>query len=262
MRMRFLFAVFGLLLVTNWAGSSPAVVLPPTLEVPSEWLQAAEGIEVRRMRVSEAYTLVPFDMLIARINPDQVIWRVHYEPRQTYRIRQWRERLNDPVLIVNANFFTEHGEAVGLVISDGRVFGRSFEGYGGMVEVGKNAVRLRSLPHEPYRGEPLNQAAQGFPVLVAPDGVAARTGQGFDDPASRTIAAQDSSGRILLMTTTYGQLTLRNAQKWLLESGLEIEIAFGLDGGKSSGMLVETPRGTIFYNSIEAVPVVIALYAR
>ncbi|HLA43725.1 MAG TPA: phosphodiester glycosidase family protein, partial [Aggregatilineales bacterium] len=173
-----------------------------------------------------------------------------------------KNSFGNPLMVVNANFFTETGHAVGLVVSDGQVSGDSLQGFGGMFLVNGAEVRVRSLVQEPYYGESYEQVAQGFPMLIEPGGIAASTGDGFDDPSRRTIIAQDFAGNILVMTTPAGRLTLRNAQRWLLDSRLNISIAFGLDGGKSSGLYFGGVENETLYPSVEPIPVIISAHVR
>jgi uncharacterized protein YigE (DUF2233 family) len=219
-------------------------------------------MELRTIRVREPYTDTPFDMTLVRLDPAQVRFRVHYTPLELHAISEWSTMLPDALMIVNASFFTEAFTAVGLVVADGQVSGQSLIGYGGMFQVTGETVRVRSLVQEPYQGEILDQAVQAFPMLIETGGQIARTGDGFDTPSHRTMVAQDTQGRILFMVTPLGTLTFRNAQQWLSDSGLNIAVAFGLDGGKSTGMYARASDGELLHPSIDPIPVVIAAYPR
>lgn len=238
---------------------------PPASEPNLEngWIPVQEGIERRDFRVTSPFAFQPFTLVAVRIDPQKTVFRAHYTPTEWLTIRDWATELGKPLVVVNANFFTSGGEAVGLVVADGQSYGYSLDGYGGMLEVTHHqAVRIRSLVNEPFQNERFLQVVQGFPLLIERGGQPASTGAGFDDPARRTMLAQDKQGRILIMITPLGQLTLRNAQKWLYNTAdLEIDIAFGLDGGKSTGLFLNTPEGEIFYPSIDPVAVVLAVYS-
>ncbi|MFP4320966.1 MAG: phosphodiester glycosidase family protein [Anaerolineales bacterium] len=236
----------------------------PTVSMLTEdgWDVVAPGMAYRVFRVEPPYTQRAFDMPVVRIDPASVEFRVHYEPGEWYTIAEWRDRLNEPLLIVNANFFTEMGRAVGLVVSVGQTHGQSFEGFGGMFQVTEDEARVRSLVEEPYEGGDFLQAVQGFPMFVEPGGRAANTGPGFDDLSRRTMIAQDDEGRVLILTTPAGLLTLRQAMNWLLAAPLNIDVAFGLDGGKSVGLFVQARPEPLFYPSLDPIPVVVAVYPR
>lgn len=232
----------------------------PTAAPPGEWLEAAPGLFTRKVRIEPPYAAVgAFDMVVVRIDPSLIELRVHYEPTVLRSLPEWKDTLDDPLMVVNGSFFTAEGYAVGLVVTDGQYYGTSLTGYGGMLQISEGEVRVRSLVEEPYQGEIYQHAAQGFPMFVQPGGKPARTGAGFDDASRRTIVAQEKDGHILFMVTTDGLMTLRSALDWLAQTeSFEINAAFGLDGGKSSGLYVA---GTL-HPSIEPVPVVIAAYSR
>jgi len=237
-------------------------VLQSDSDADDDWLQVADGVETTIIKVDPPFVRATIDVQVVRIDPKQVEFRVHYEPQIWYSIREWERQLGDPLVVVNANFFTGEGYAVGLVVAGGESYGRTLFGYGGMFQIIDEAVRVRSLTEEPYSAAQYEQVVQGFPMLIQPGGDPARTGRGFDDPARRTIIAQDMDGNILLMVTPIGQLTLRNAIDWLLSlDELDIDVAFGLDGGKSSGLYLATnPPLTI--PNLNPVPVVLAVYPR
>lgn len=257
----FIFFVVGCSLTTQTDISPTAVIAPTsTPEVSAGWTELAPGLTTRKVRVEPPYaSLDAFDMVVVRVDPALVDLRVHYEPTILRTLPEWKDTLPNPLMIINGSFFTAEGYAVGLVVTDGQAYGRSLEGYGGMLQISNGEVRVRSLVKEPYQGEIYQQVAQGFPMFVQPGGEPARTGDGFDDPSRRTIVAQETSGHILFMITENGLITLRNALNWLVQTEhFEIDVAFGLDGGKSTGMYLVGE----FYPSIEPVPVVIAAYSR
>jgi exopolysaccharide biosynthesis protein len=227
------------------------------------WREVAAGVWFERLEIPSTYATPAFQAAVLKVDPQQVYIRVHYQPKRYFTFRQWENALGQPLALVNGSFFSPTGEALGLVVSDGAVYGQTFDGYGGMLEVSKTGAAVRSLVENPYRGEtPLVQAVQGFPMLVEAGGRAAKIGAGFDEPARRTIMAQDSQGHLLFITTPYGQLTLRNAILWLLNSGLDVQIAFGLDGGKSTGMSVGVGGAVFSAPSLDPLPLIIALYPR
>ena len=247
-------------------GSPPPTPRPTATPTPPTaaqgWTLVAPGVETRSIQVGQTFTNIPFNMIVTRIDPAQALFRVHYVPGTWRTFPEWQAVLSEPLLIVNGSFFTQGGEAVGLVVADGQRFGSTLRGFGGMFQVIKDDVRVRSLVGEPFTDDAYNQVVQGFPMLIEPGGFAASTGDGFDDPARRTMIAQDRQGRVLLMVTPLGQLTLRNAQAWLLSSELDIDVAFGLDGGKSTGLYLNTGGTGTSYPSIDPVPAVIAVYPR
>ncbi|MBN1564613.1 MAG: phosphodiester glycosidase family protein, partial [Anaerolineae bacterium] len=189
--------------------------------------------------------------------------RVHYRPGAPYAIGAWRDQLPAAAIIINGSFFDENDYALGLLVSDGQIYGQSYSGFGGMFQVdAAGLARVRSLIYEPYQGEALTQAVQAFPMLVEANGSRASQGDGFDDRSRRTVIAQDSLRRIILAVIPYATMSFNELQEWLLSSDLDVQIAFGLDGGRSTGLVINTPGLSALYPSLDKVPAVIAVYSR
>ncbi|MBI5928254.1 MAG: phosphodiester glycosidase family protein [Chloroflexi bacterium] len=227
--------------------------------LPQTWTTTHPGVEYRTITVNNK-----FDMVVVRLDPAQVYFRVHYYAGDPPDFSQWRTELANAVVFVNGNFFDENNQAIGLVVSDGNQYGYSLVDFGGMFEIDTNGmVRMRSLVQEPYQGEFLQQAVQGFPMLVKVGGVRAPTGEGFDVPSRRTIIAQDMQGRILLMSTGIsGTISLNDLQVWLLGSDLEINVAFNLDGGRSTALVLTRPgQDPLFIPPASDLPIMLAVYA-
>ncbi len=222
------------------------------------WQTIEQGVERREMVFSAGDRRA--HAVLIRVDPAQVLVRVHYSPGEPYSLDEWRAQLPQAILIVNGGFFDHSDLALGLVVADDVPFGESFSGFGGMFEVGGAGIRVRSLVGEPYAGEPLNQAVQGFPMLIETGGVMAPRGDGFDQPSRRTAVGQDRSGRIIFIVVPYSFVSLSEFQDWLVASDLDLNIAVGLDGGRSTGMIVQTPGNSEFYPAADRLPCVIAIY--
>lgn len=227
------------------------------------WQVVATGVAYRTLAVAPS-SAEAFDMHVVRVDPAEVHFRVHYQAGQTHTYTTWKEDLGaDAVAFVNANLFDESNLALGMVIADGVLSGTTLVGYGGMFAIDGNSIpSIASLSLTPYQGTGYTQAVQAFPMLVYPGGTAAPTGSGFDDAARRTVIALDKNGNVLLMSTgILGQISLRDLQTWLLESGLDIDAAFALDGGRSSLLYVRTEQ-PVEVPAFSAVPVIVAVYER
>jgi exopolysaccharide biosynthesis protein len=234
--------------------------IPPLVADP--WQVIAPGIEQRAIDISLSRSTSARAILV-RLDPAWVTFRVHYSPGTPYSINAWRDQLPDAAIIVNGGFFDENDYALGLLVSDGQAYGQPYSGFGGMFQVDTAGLaRVRSLINEPYQGESLAQAVQAFPMLVEAYGARAPQDGGFDDRSRRTLVAQDSLGRILLVVIPYTAISLSELQNWLLSSDFDIQIAFGLDGGRSTSMVINTPGLSTIYFSLDKVPDVIAVYSR
>ena len=106
------------------------------------------------------------------------------------------------------------------------------------------------------------QAVQGFPMLVT-NRQQAYTNSRPDRATRRTLIAQDSQGRILLMVTPLAGITLLDLSAALAASDMDIVNAFNLDGGGSTLLGLDVPaRSPYTLASFDPVPAVLAVYAR
>jgi hypothetical protein len=113
--------------------TQPLLDAAPRLPVLSEaWQVAAPGIEVRVITPPQALLA---QMVVVRLDPAQVQFRVHYRPGEPRSIAQWQAELPNARVIVNANFFTPEHLITGMLVSDGQMYGRSFVDRGGMFSI-------------------------------------------------------------------------------------------------------------------------------
>ncbi len=244
--------------------TSPTPPPPPAptgaTDSTTTWEVLASGLERRIYRPHGDNFLT--QMLVLRIDPAQYSFRVHYRPGQPLDVRNWRDSLPGAITFVNANFFDENDQALGLLVADGIAHGAAYNGYGGMFQVQNGQPRVRSNILEPYVGEALEQVVQGFPVLVA-NGVQSYDNTRDDNFARRTIVAQDSSGRILLLVTPLVGMTLVELSEYLPATDLELVNAVNLDGGGSTMLYLNVPGETEYIlSSFDPVPALLAVYPR
>lgn len=236
-----------------------APLSPPTEPQPADaaWIDADAGVAFRRMRVPVAGRETTVS--VVRLDPARVSFRVGYAPDAPLPLAAWAEREGARVAI-NGGFFDEDGRSVALLIHDGQVEGSSYVGQGGMFGVTpEGTVWLRSLADAPYDpSEPLDQALQGWPMLVKPP-----VGACYDGPdqarARRSALAIDRQGRVLLITTAGSVFTLREFSAWLATADLDLEAAVNLDGGSSAGLILRSER--VFERIDPFVPLPIVLLA-
>lgn len=249
-------------LVTSNPAATPvvqnAVDLTPTPAAPAQneagWLELAPGLEFRiDQPPGQAFT----QFHVLRIDPALFEFRAHYSPGQPKTLTEWQAAAPQAVAIVNANFFSGSFLAQGLLVIDGIVQSPSYRGYGGTFDIVGDMLRIRSNLIDPYQGEFLDQAVQGFPMLVL-DGQAAYISSRPDRNTRRAVIGQDRAGRIILMATPLLGMTLTNLSAYLPTTDLELVSAFNLDGGGSTMMAVAGLDNPIF--SFDPVPVILAVY--
>ena len=112
---------------------------------------------------------------------------------------------------------------------------------------------------EPYQGEALEQAVQAFPMLVL-DGVSIFTDTSATAISRRTVVAEDTQGRILVMVTPFLGLSLLDLSAYLATTDMQIVNAVNLDGGGSTMMFVASSNFRL--PSFDPVPSVLGVYPR
>jgi uncharacterized protein YigE (DUF2233 family) len=268
---RRLFMAIGLLILCGCS----AVELVPTVGAPraitprpaatsvphdTGWQTIEPGVEYRELMIEQGDRS---DRLrLARIDPALTRLRVLYDPERPRRVSAWLSE-SQALVAVNGNFFDPQNHALGLVIQDGQQRdGIAYEGFGGMLAVSGDEVRVRWNAQEPYGGEPLTYALQNFPMLVLPGG---SPNPDIDDDgraSPRTAVAQDRSGHILFVTSPLPTFTLAEFGQWLAASDLDLEAALNLDGGTSSGLVLRSGNRDLGTDSWVEVPNVIVVEKR
>jgi uncharacterized protein YigE (DUF2233 family) len=248
---------------------TPTVVMPPTItprptatSIPRDtgWQSLAPGVEYRELQID--LDEQSDRLRLARIDPVQTRLRVLYDPDRPRRVSAWRSEAG-ALVAVNGNFFDPQNHALGLVIQDGQTRdGVVYQGFGGMLAVSGDEVRVRWNVQEPYRGEPLTYALQNFPMLVLPGG---SPNPDIDDngrAAPRTAVAQDRAGRLIFVVSPLPTFTLTEFGQWLAASDLDLEAALNLDGGTSSGLVLRSGNRNLGVDSWVEVPNVIVVESR
>lgn len=230
---------------------------PPTATPPPAdgWEIVLLGIERRWMQPDGLGAFAA--VVVHRFDPAVVTFRAHISPGAPLYNTQWRERHPDMLAFINANFFDFSNNALGLVVTDGVVYGMSYVNRGGMFAVQSGMPRVQPLISQPYDGAALDQAVQGFPMLIVDRTPNYQSGPG-DRVSRRTVVAQDSQGRILWISTTLLGMTLDQTAGFLVASDLDIIHALNLDGGGS--MMLDMPGASL--PSLDPVPAILAVYSK
>ena len=134
---------------------------------------------------------------IVRFDTHKIKVSVGYQPGQPISMSDWMQQ-EHPLAIINGGYFDQQFNATALVVSNGKVFGQSYAGFGGMLSVdSRGSLSLRSLHQQPYNpnSERLEQATQSAPMLM----LGGKRTQ-FSADASQTrrsVVAIDKQGRLL-----------------------------------------------------------------
>ena len=240
---------------------SPTATIVPTRD--ANWTLLQPGLERRVFEIYNSQNQHVESLYVWRLDQDHFRMDVAYVERPK-SLDAWQQETNAD-LVLNGGYFSIENERYfpdGLAISNGEAFGRSFNGFGGMLAIDQSGAELRWLVQEPYNpNEQLQAALQSFPILVQPGG---ELGFPADREnyarARRTVIAQDRDGRILFMVAPKGYFTLHQLSVYLTESDLNLDVALNLDGGGSTGILVAEPREIISPRTL--LPFVILVHAR
>ena len=225
------------------------------------WNRGATGVEVRYEDWKnsdgddETVTIVRFDTHKIKVS-------VGYQPGQPLSMNDWTQ-LEHPLAIINGGYFDQQFYATALVVSNGKVFGKSYTGFGGMLSVNAHGtVSLRSLRQQPYdpNNERLVQATQSAPILM----LSGKRTQ-FSADASQTrrsVVAMDKQGRLLFIVCPGQVFSLDELADQLISSDLSIEVALNLDGGSSTGLYVNGGSSHVSIDALAKLPLVIIVKAR
>src|SRR5205823_14341702 len=217
------------------------------------WNRVASGVEVRyedwknANGDDETVTIVRFDTRKIKVS-------VGYQPGQPMSMNVWTQ-LEHPLAIINGGYFDQQFNATALVVSNGKVFGKSYTGFGGMLSVNAHgSISLRSLRQQPYdpNSEHLEQATQSSPVLMSGG---KRTQFSADaSQTRRSIVAMDKQGRLLFIVSPNQIFSLDEFADQLISSDLSIEVALNLDGGSSTGLYVNGGSSHVAIDSLAKLP--------
>lgn len=225
------------------------------------WNRVATGVEVRYEDWKipggddDTVTIVRFDLHKTKLS-------VGYQPGQPLLMNEWMQQ-EHAIAMINGGYFDQQDNATALVVSNGKVFGKSYNGFGGMLSVDAHGiVNLRSLRQQPYdpNNEQLEQATQSAPMLMSGG---KRTQFSADaSQTRRSVVAMDKQGRLLFIASPGQVFSLDQLADQLVSSDLSIETALNLDGGSSTGLYVNGGSSHVAIDSLAKLPLVIIVKAR
>jgi exopolysaccharide biosynthesis protein len=237
------------------AASSTAA--PTGTTSTGDWQTVAQAMETRSLRLAVGSSSVTASVI--RFDPQAYRVRVRYDQFNAGFLDQWNTALQ-PLALINGGFFDENDRATGLVIFDGVARGETYQGFGGMVVINADGeFELRSLRQQPYDpDELLQQAMQSAPMLIQPGGEVSQL-DADTDRSRRSVIAQDRQGRVILIAIDVPLLTLPELAQALAQSNLELDAALALDGGRSTGLFLNTEQQRIAINSFDQVPLILTV---
>lgn len=241
----------------------PAVASATTIIPDTGWLELRPGLERRSIQIFDDLNQVVESLYILRV--DQSRYRLDVAFNDVPQTLEGWQRETKAAVVVNGGYYRIENEnylPTGLIVIDGKASGASFGDFAGMLAIDETGAELRWLANQPYDpNEPLLSALQSFPILVKPGGELGFAAENEDNiQARRTVIGQDRDGNILFIVAPKGYFTLHQISAYLTESDLNLDIAVNLDGGPSSGILVDEPREGVPAQT--SLPFVILVYPR
>src|SRR5688572_17197786 len=140
---------------TRTAIPTPVPSLPspsPTAEPTSDpdWSLLQPGLERRVIEIYNGQNQHAESLYVWRLDQNHFRMDVAYAERPK-TLETWQKETNAD-LVVNGGYFSIENERYfpdGLAISNGEAFGRSFNGFGGMLAIDPSGAELRWLVQEP-----------------------------------------------------------------------------------------------------------------
>jgi uncharacterized protein YigE (DUF2233 family) len=222
------------------------------------WYSGGHGVEVRYEdwkspgNNEDTVTIVRFDLRYIKLS-------VAYQPDHPLLASEWLQQ-EHATAIINGGYFDDQNNTTALVVANGRAFGTSYDGFGGMLSVdGQGQISLRSLQEQPYdpNNEQLQQATQSSPMLVV--GGKATQFNANAAGSRRSVVAVDRQGRLLLIASPSRAFSLGELEDLLVVSDLSIDRALNLDGGASTGLYVNAGNRHVAIDSVAKLPIVVII---
>jgi uncharacterized protein YigE (DUF2233 family) len=200
---------------------------------------------------------------IVRLDQQAVQFHVGYAPAAPRPFTDWCAA-EGVIAAINGGFFEADYQTTALVISNGEAYGSSYQNQGGMFAVDRwGNISLRYLPDTPYDpNELLQQAIQGWPMLIRPGGEPLAFSETSGQRARRSVIAMDRSGNVLLLAFPGSDFLLDELATWLQTSDLAVDSALNLDGGSSTGLCIHTESHQERINAFVPLPTVLQVRPR
>ena len=242
-----------------WLALSAVLILPVSVAAQEsvQWKEIEPGFEFTRYELGPPAVIRP-EVYLLKFNPRRFSFHA-YAAGQNTDVRTLTKRFGG-IAGINANFFDERGNALGLVVSDGLVKQKLHKG--GKVLTGVFAVKASGQAGIEHRDgfNPADalDAVQAGPRLVE-NGRPLKISSGEDSSRRSGIAITKNNEIILYATLLrFPGASLNDIQQMLVDPSLNVVHALNLDGGGSSQLFVESfasLQGETFISGGDAVPV-------
>ena len=206
-----------------------------------QWQQVEPGYSIGRYELGHGNKVLKPEVFILRFDPQFFSFNIVSPADSTSKLSDLRTLTNriDGVCGINANFFDERANPLGLLIKSGEVLNHMHRG--GKVLTGIFYMFKGSpfiVNRDDFKEEKADIALQAGPRLIV-------NGRGLkikqrEGATRRSGIAVTRSGNVILYATflRFPGATLEQIQEMLLDPRLEVTSALNLDGGGSSQLFV------------------------
>jgi len=241
---------------------------PTATPIIIRWQAIANGISQTQIPASIPGTDAVSIVQAYRVDPKRVGFQVFYDSESPHTIEDWLP-ITRAAIVVNGGFFASSHAPMGRVIIDGQMFGEPLDygsdsiGIAGLFAVSDDTAAIYALGRDSFnpRGMRFDQAIECYPILLLPGGQPTFPVE-TDFIARRTVIAIDEDGMVVILVSNVDLFSLHRLAGWLSNSGLRLDSALNLDGGRSTGLGVAIPGHEALLNSYVPVPVVLGISPR
>ncbi len=225
-----------MIIVLGWFLVPAAVLASPPR--PPGWRRVAPGLEFARWDAAATVRTGSGKVALLRVDPRRYAFRVLAAPRgrSGFTAEQWRHQ-SGALAVFNAGQYTVDGAYLGLLIQDGRARGHLIRRLEALFlaepdEPSLPPARVLDLRYTAFdlKTNPYRQAAQSLMLLDRFGHIRVRRSPRV---AHRTLVAEDTRGRILVLVTEGGH-TLWELARFLARSPLHLREVMCMDGGPES----------------------------
>lgn len=247
-----------------------AALLPPKRAAAADdgWQPAGDDLEIREIAAGGA-SFFPAKLVFVRSSLSRLSIGVVRAADYGHLRADVKTlvKLSKAVAAVNANFFDERGNPLGLVVSRAIIHRKLHRGgktLTGIFQAGRNGVKI--VGRDQFSPNFVVEAVQAGPRLLL--GGMRAPGMNDTSYSRRAGVCIDRAGRVNLFCVSSGLLgiTIFQLQDALLSAGIDCVDALNFDGGGSAQLYFAgtAPGGAreILIEGSDQVPVVIGLFPK
>ena len=241
-------------------------LLAPLPAAAIDWKSVEDGFDFAKYELGDVSSVIRSEVYLLRFDPQRFTFSAiaaepdgdeSHPPAADLRTLT---KQNGGIAGINANFFDEKGNPLGLLIDNSEMRHKMHRG--GKVITGVFAIRATGTPviehRDSFKTEGVSMAVQAGPRLIADGKLVPLNAP--DETSRRSGIAITKKNTVILYATVlrFPGATLGDIQGMLLDPSLEVVQALNLDGGGSSQLFVESftsLSGETFITGGDPVPV-------